>query len=789
MNSMFQIKWKSGKAALFFYLSLLIVTFYSIVNEAKAQSIDSIKIKLQEHYNDTSFLKKSYTNLLEQSIIGTKKADSLEGIIRNLCLKLNYSKGIALSYRYHGIRIFNEGDYRGSINFLLKSLKIFEELKDSSCIIISNQSLASSYFNMGMQDSAILLCNKVIKSYKFRNDSKKLAASYNTLGGIYWAKGDFSGAADAFYKSLDYKVKLNDSLGIANTYNNIGILFDSQQKLSEALEMYNKSLEIYKKKGSKRGIGRAYNNIAIVLKNLNKFGEAVEMLLKSLEIDKQLGNIDDQGKTLNNIGQLYLQMNDCQSAIKQFTNARIIFNKNNNQNGETASLLNLGYAYFKIGQNTKALVYFNQSLLKAQEIKSVEFTKESYENLYKLYKRTGNPSKALLYHELFSNLNDSLRSIDNLNKLDELKVKYESERKETENIILSKDNHIKNIEIAKQKSVNIFLILLSCLFFILICLIGFGLFTIRRDNQNLLLKNTEISQQKEEIEAQRDQLELLNSKLNNQNEEIITQRDQIELKNSIISASSRRLTENIEYASRIQTALLPEIGVLQNYFTDQFILYKPKDIVSGDFYWVWPQENKIFFAIVDCTGHGVSGAFMSILAYNYLKDSVITKGLTSPREIIASIKDEVENNLYSNMSRHDVKDGLDIILCCFDKKELILDYSGAHSSFIHINNSIINTYKTDRYSIGSRISQNINFTNFKINLSKGDILIFYTDGYIDQLDTTRKRKIGNNLFKGLIGKNQNLPAAEQREKLEKFFDEWKGDYEQIDDVLIWGLKV
>jgi len=786
---MFFFNCRFWKIKQYVFIPLLIISLVFIINKADAQTLDSIEIKIQNHLNDTSFLKKSLIILLEPNIVGTEKADSLANIIKQQCIKQNYLKGIALSIRYQGIKLFNKGDFRSSISLFLKSLNLFEGINDSSGIISTTQSLSSSYFNTGKQDSAIMLCNKVIKSYKYRNELNKVAACYNTLGGIYWAKGDFSSSADAFYKSLDYKVKLNDSLGIANTYNNIGILFDSQQKLTEALEMYNKSLEIYKKKASKRGIGRAYNNIAVVLKNLNKYGEAVEMLLKSLEIDKQLGNIDDQGKTMNNIGQLYLKMNDPQSAITYFNNALVIFTKNNNENGKTASFLNLGHAYLKLGETGKALNYFNRSLSMAQAIKSVEFIKESYENLYKLYKSIGNVGKALQYHELYSNLNDSLRSIDNLNKLDELKIKYETERKETENILLSKDNLIQNMEIAKQKSVNWFLILVSSLLFILLCLISFGLFTFRRDNHNLLLKNTEINQQKEEIEAQRDQLELLNSTLNNQNEEILAQRDQIEIKNRIISASNLRLTENIEYASRIQMALLPDIEILHNYFADQFIIYNPKDIVSGDFYWVWPHENKIYFSVADCTGHGVSGAFMSILAYNYLKDSIITKGLTNPNEIISFIENEVENNLYRNINRHEMKDGLDIILCCFDKKESTLEYSGAHSSFIHISNNVLTTHKTDRYSIGSRVNENINFTNHKIFLNQGDKLIFYTDGYIDQLDTSRKRKIGNNLFKSLIENTQDLAMAEQKKRIEKFFNEWKGNYEQIDDVLIWSLKV
>ncbi len=773
-----------GLALILFILAYTLKPF-----ESEAQNIDSLGISLSKNLTDTSSLKNIITELQQPALIGTPKADSLAAIIKTQSEHLNYSKGIALSYRYLGIRGFNKGDYKNSTSYFQKSLSLFIELGDSVCITASNQSLASSYFNIGKQDSAIFFCAKAIRSYKKRTELKKLASCYNTLGGIFWSKGDLSAAADAFYKSLDLKVKLGDSLGIANTYNNIGILFDSQHKLPEALEMYNKSLEIYQKKSIKRGIGRAYNNIAIVLKNMNRFGEAIEMLLKSLEIDKQLGNVDDQGKTLNNIGQLYLQMNDALSSIKFFNSAKEVFSKNKNLNGEAATVLNLGHANLKQGNLAQALNHFNQGLFMAQRIHSVELINESYESLCKVYKKNGNSSRALYYHELHSTLSDSLRSLESLNKLDELKIKYETELKETEIVLLNKDRHIRTLEIEKQKSINKFLVLISGLLVILVCLIGIGWFTIRRDNQNLLLKNNEINQQKEEIEAQRDQLELLNTTLNQQNEEILAQRDHIKTKNIIISATNRRLTENIEYASRIQKALLPEVDQINNYFSDHFIIYEPKDIVSGDFYWMWPQANKIYFSVVDCTGHGVSGAFMSILAYNYLKDSVITKGLSNPEEIISFISNEVENNLYYNIPRHDIMDGMDIIVCCYNKDDNSLEFSGAHSSFYLIRDNALKSFKTDRYSIGSHVSQTESFSNQRVQLQKGDKLIFYTDGYMDQLNVFTKKKIGGTAFKNLIQSTENLSMSEQKQSIMNFFDQWRGDYEQIDDVLVWTIIV
>lgn len=771
------------------YFTILILAFLVIPNTSKSEIIDSLKRNLSNNKFDTAYIRKSLIELQKLPFLGSKKADSLVAIIEKKAVQEKFQLGIALSYRYFGLKSFNAGDYKSSALYFRKSLALFNELGDSVNITASTHSLSSTYFNMGKQDSAIYFCTKIINTFRYRNDLKNLAAGYNTLGGIYWSKGDFSGAADAFYKSLDIKVKMGDSLGIANTYNNIGILFDSQQKLTEALEMYNKSYEIYKRKGVKRGIGRACNNIAIVLKNLNRFGEAIEMFLRSLEIDKSLGNADDQAKTLNNIGQLYLQMGDGNAALNYFRESRAIFQKIKNFNGETASVINHGTAYFAIGNYSKAALYFDEGLAMAKKIKLVELIQESYQRLYQLNKKIGNATIALRYHEAYTNLSDSLRSVESINKLDELKIKYETNLKETEIILLNTNDRLRKLEIEKQKAVSLFLGFLSGVLLLMVVLIGYGWIKIRRDNQDLLLKNNEINQQKEEIESQRDMLEDLNLTMNEQNDEILTQRDQIEFKNTIISASNRRLTENIEYASRIQNALLPDLEQIKGYFSNYYIFYQPKDIVSGDFYWMWPQNDKIYFSVADCTGHGVSGAFMSILAYTFLKDSIISKGLTNPNEIVSFIRNEVENNLYNNIARNEVTDGMDIVVCCYDSQTKVLEYSGAHSAFYHIRKDSLDAYKTDRYSIGSRINQSSSFTNQQIQLQIGDRLMFFTDGYMDQLSRDRKTKIGGTNFRQLIQSSMDLTLEDQKIRVQRYFEDWKGEYEQIDDVLIFCLEV
>jgi len=793
------------KINLFALATLLLITF-----STKSQNVNSINEYIKDSKIDTSLLKEFILIIQKQQNIGSHKSDSLANQILTQSNEQRYPNGIALVFRYQGLDLFNKGNLRSSLSNHRKALEIFNEQNDSTYIVFTNQSLAITYFNLGLQDSAIFFCEQAIKSFRYREDLKNLASCYNTLGGIFWAKGEYSKAADEFFKSLKIKEQQRDSIGIANTYNNIGILYDDQQKLSEALEMYHKSLEIFQKKGSKKGISKATNNIAIVLKNLNRCGEAIEMLLRSLEIDKELGNKNEQGKTLNNIGQLYIQINDPNKAIKYLNEAKIIFNESEDIISKIATDINLGRAYLALENYEKAQTYFSSSLKSASNNNFLEWIKESHFYLYQLYKKIGNLSAALINFEKYSTIRDSLRGIESLNRLDELKVQFETVQKEKEIVILNKENDLKNLEIKRQKSISWFFILVTGLTLFVTLLIGFGWLIIRRDNKNLLYKNLEINQQKEEIETQRDQLESLNTKLNLQNkeiedqfdqveslnielnqqkEEILAQRDQIEDKTKIISATNRRLTENIEYASRIQKALLPDLGLVKGYFSSQSILYKPKDIVSGDFYWMWPFEDRICFSVADCTGHGVSGAFMSILAYNFLKDSIITHGLKSPKEIVSFINNEVENNLYSNLPSHEVKDGMDLIVCFYYPKKNLLEYSGAHSSFIHLRNGVLTNYKTDRYSIGTRIKQSISFTDNQLYLEKGDRLIFHTDGYIDQLDGINRKKIGRNTLHSLIETTHKLDIESQFKEADNYLVNWMGNSEQIDDILIWGLEV
>jgi len=281
-------------------------------------------------------------------------------------------------------------------------------------------------------------------------------------------------------------------------------------------------------------------------------------------------------------------------------------------------------------------------------------------------------------------------------------------------------------------------------------------------------------------------------------EEIEAQRDQLSKKNLLI-------TDSINYAKRIQEAILPSDEAVKKHLPQSFILYKPKDIVSGDFYWVHENNGQILFAAVDCTGHGVPGAFMSIIGHDLLEQIVKEHNITKPSDILDKLNSELTNTLKHNEGNDDVKDGMDLVLCRITKatqstlgsrgngskeKGWVLEYAGAHNPLYIIRDKKIIELDGDIIPIGSyKAGDNSKFKNHEIKLMKGDILYLFSDGYPDQKGGDDNKKFYYAPFRELLLKMHQLPMEEQASQLDKAITQWKGDNEQIDDILVFGVKI
>ncbi len=264
---------------------------------------------------------------------------------------------------------------------------------------------------------------------------------------------------------------------------------------------------------------------------------------------------------------------------------------------------------------------------------------------------------------------------------------------------------------------------------------------------------------------------------------ISKQKEQIEEQN-------KHITDSIRYAKRIQNAILPPDNYIKSIMPNSFILYRPKDIVSGDFYWINELDKKVVVAAVDCTGHGVPGAFMSIVGSNQLTHAVNVVNARKPSDILDALNKGVTETLREKNSESSVRDGMDISLCSIDYKKLKVQYAGAYNPLYLVRNNELIQYKADKFPIGQGASLEVRkYKNNEIDVQKGDMLYIFSDGYADQFGGPRGRKFMYKAFRNILTEISNEPMDKQREILNKTIDEWRGDLEQVDDIIVIGIKI
>ncbi len=301
--------------------------------------------------------------------------------------------------------------------------------------------------------------------------------------------------------------------------------------------------------------------------------------------------------------------------------------------------------------------------------------------------------------------------------------------------------------------------------------------------QKVRERTAEIEKQKEEISAQRDSLEEQRNMLSDANASLQQAYSEIEEKN-------RHIEDSIRYAKRIQNAILPPDQYVKRLFTDYFILYLPKDIVSGDFYWVTHSDDKAFIAAVDCTGHGVPGAFMSIVGHDRLNYAVNVEEAKRPADILNSLNKGVTDTLRQTRSEISVKDGMDIALISIDFDKNKLEYAGAFNPLFHIRENELNQIPGDKFPVGAFVGEELNkFQNHELNLKAGDVLYVFSDGYADQFGGPKNKKFMSKRFRELLVEIHQQSMNEQKELLTKRIYEWMGENMQVDDILIIGIRV
>jgi len=258
-----------------------------------------------------------------------------------------------------------------------------------------------------------------------------------------------------------------------------------------------------------------------------------------------------------------------------------------------------------------------------------------------------------------------------------------------------------------------------------------------------------------------------------------------------LAIKNKNIISSIQYAGKIQKALLPSDMMFKKLFPDSFILFKPKDIVSGDFYWVTERGNKVFVSVVDCTGHGVPGAFMSLIGFKILENIIKEQGIESPAEILNILSIGIENTFHRDEEDYLLKDGMDLAFCVFDRDKKQIEYAGAFNPLYLIRDNKLIETRADRFSIGLKhqLNESNEYTNHFISIKKGDMIYMFSDGYPDQFGGPSGKKFMYRRFRHLLLTIHKLPLQEQKDSLEKSIEDWKGEeYDQVDDILVIGIR-
>ena len=635
-------------------------------------------------------------------------------------------------------------DYEQALKYLLEAQQQSEKIKFQT-------GLASAYLNMGnvnfYQGNFEKALANYLKCLKIRNELKDIrgmADSYANIGNIYWYQGNYEKALSSHLQALKIYEEIGLKTGMASCYTNIGNIYASYNNYEKALESYLKDLKISEEIGDKYGTATVYNNIGSIYLNQGQFDEALVNYFKSLKVNEEYNNKYEISISYRNIGGVYFDQGKYDQALNYYLKALKIREEIGDKLGISDSYNNIGTIYKMQNQFDQSYIYFNKALIIFKELEVKPNIESAYKNLSELFQKQGDFKRAFEYHKLYSDMKDTLLNEQSSKQITEMNTKYESEKKEKDIELLTKDKDLQQAEIGKQKlirngSIGGLILALS---------LGF-----------ILLNRFKVTNKQKKV----------------------------------IESQNFQIVESINYAKKIQESLLPSVENMQKVIPGLFVFYKPKDIVSGDFYFFKEFEKYSVLACVDCTGHGVPGGFMSTVG-SLLLDKIANSETLSPSEILNKLSLEIIRILHQQ-NGGEIQDGMDLSICLIDRYNRKIEFSGARNGIIVVTNNESKRYKADPLPVGGNymkkgIAIERMFNTQSISINSNDWIYMYTDGFMEQVGGEQAIPMNYTQFENqLINVSKKQGPEEKNILLQMELDNWRGKYERDDDVLIIGFQV
>jgi len=704
--------------------------------------IDSLHAVLHTAKEDTA----KVNTLYKLAVHYTKLAPDTCMIYLNqsysLALKLNYKKGIADNLYSFGLIHSDKSDYEKALPFLHNSLAIREELKDKSGIAECFNLKGTIYTMQGDYEKAIEYLNKGLALRKEIKDLTAVAESYNNLGNVASLRSDYAECLKYYLEALKIYTQTKNKERIPGVQCNIGIVYTDLNDFPRALDYLQQALN---SNPGKYIEGNIYTSLGILYASHEMYDKAEENFLTALKLHEKFNNKSNIARALSNVGEFYSNTGKYEKALKYFFRCLKLSEEIGDTYNVCRIIMNISKIHLERKDFKTALEYEEKGLSLATELGIKDWIGECYNAFSEIYQGLGNYEKSLEYYKLYTDVKDSLFSKEKTQSIAEMQTRYETEKKEKEIQLLTKDKELKEKSFKEQQIIRTALISVLTLLFILS-----GVLYKRyryKQKANLLLEK-----QKKEIQQK-----------------------------------NKHITDSINYAKTIQEAILPSSRTFKSFFPQSFIFHKPKAIVSGDFYWMAQKDDKIICAVADCTGHGVPGAFMSLLGNNILDNVVKKMDVTEPALVLEYLNEAIIA-VMAQGKENSAGSGMDIALISFDRSLRRMEYAGARNPIYLVRKGNLLEIKPDKASIGFSQKEPTVYLKQVHELEEGDLIYLFSDGYPDQMGGTNGRKFYYQPFKELLLSIHELEMQEQQKKLNEALTAWQGNYEQTDDILVIGIR-
>ncbi|MBC7863164.1 MAG: tetratricopeptide repeat protein [Bacteroidia bacterium] len=682
-----------------------------------------------------------------------------------LSKRLKFKSGIANAYNSLGIYFRLTTGYDSALKYYTLASEIRKETGDKKAIITSQNNIAIIYSLQGNYNKAIDLHEKALALQKTIRDTIGAAYTCNYLANVFNYLADYEKALQYYEKARRIFEKRNNTTGLMQVYNNIGIVYGFIGNHDKAIEYYNLSLEVCEKTGDKKNATAALGNLGSAYQKKNEIELALKYYTQSLQAARSIGFTQAEAANLSSIGTVFQSKKDFVSALSNFKQVLQIHEKSGEKREIAQTNLRIGTLLLEQNKTDEAKACLDRSAAICKQLGVKDLLLENYSAFAGLYKRKKDFKKSYEYLGLYSELKDSVLNEEKSKNIALMQTRFDTEKKENEIASLTKDKAIGVLRESEQKA-NIrkqnIVLGISLTGVLLVLVLVFIILKGYRDKKKA------------------------NSLLEEKNAAILAQKKILEEKNILV-------TDSIEYAKGIQETILPAIEEVLKWIPGCFIFYKPKDIVAGDFYWLkvgtkdegrGASDDSVFLAACDCTGHGVPGAFMSMHSFYLLERIMKEKKLKSPAQILDELNFQMKDTLHQDKKDASAKYGIDMALIKIEKDTI--EFAGARNALLVIKDKELTEIRADRIYIGGSKEK---FTNNILQPEKGSMLYMFTDGYADQKGGKKSEKYFSTNFRELLKEISVFSPEEQKNKLESAFEEWRGSIEQIDDVLVIGVRI